>query len=153
MPKNIVFSIYIKNPEPNLSEKQQFIKTKLAKHYQRLLDVKKEYAKHCNAEFRLYHNYVQDTYWQNFKKKFKGERFHIIYNQYKIHIWEELGKEGYNVLYLDFDVIPNSTESFFEKFDMNKMSVYKDDDKQVKVISGKMIHLINKRFEELWKVL
>ena len=40
-----------------------------------------------------------------------------------------------------------------EKFDMNKMSVYKDDDKQVKVISGKMIHLINKRFEELWKVL
>ena len=46
MPKNIVFSIYIKNPEPNLSEKQQFTKTKLAKHYQKLLDVKKEYAKH-----------------------------------------------------------------------------------------------------------
>jgi len=117
--KNIIYSIYIENNEPNLNEKHQFTKTQLAKHYQKLIDVKKEYAKHCNAEYRLYEN---DTYWQKFKKKFNGYQFDII-NLYKIHLWEELGKEYDNVLYFDFDVVPNTTESFFEKFDMNKICV------------------------------
>jgi len=121
--KNIIFSLYIQNNEPNLSEKHQFTKTQLAKHYQKLIDVKKEYAKHCNAEYRLYHLYTQNTAWERFKKKFSGYQFDII-NLYKIYLWEELCKEGYNVLYLDFDVIPNTTESFFEKFDMNKICVY-----------------------------
>ena len=118
--KNIIYSIYIENNEPNLSEKHQFTKIQLAKHYQKLIDVKKEYAKHCNAEYRLYEN---DTYWQKFKKKFNGYQFDII-NLYKIHIWEKLGEEFDNVLYFDFDVVPNTTESFFEKFDMNKICVH-----------------------------
>ena len=118
--KNIIYSIYIENNEPNLSEKHQFTKIQLAKHYQKLIDVKKEYAKHCNAEYRLYEN---DTYWQKFKKKFSGYQFDII-NLYKIHIWEKLGEEFDNVLYFDFDVVPNTTESFFEKFDMNKICVH-----------------------------
>ena len=42
--KNIIYSIYIENNEPNLNEKHQFTKTQLAKHYQKLIDVKKEYA-------------------------------------------------------------------------------------------------------------
>ena len=120
MMKNIIYSIYIENNEPNLSEKHQFTKIQLAKHYQKLIDVKKEYAKHCNAEYRLYEN---DTYWQKFKKKFNGYQFDII-NLYKIHIWEKLGEEFDNVLYFDFDVVPNTTESFFEKFDMNKICVH-----------------------------
>ena len=120
MMKNLIYSIYIENNEPNLSEKHQFTKTQLAKHFQKLIDVKKEYAKHCNAEYRLYEN---DTYWQKFKKKFNGYQFDII-NLYKIHLWEELGKTYDNVLYLDLDVIPNTTESFFKKFDMNKICVH-----------------------------
>ena len=118
--KNIIYSIYIENKEPNLSEKHQFTKTQLEKHYDRLVDVKKEYAKHCNAEYRIYGN---DTYYQKFKKKFDGFEFDII-NLYKIYLWEELGKEYDNVLYLDLDVIPNTTENFFETFDMNKICVY-----------------------------
>ena len=128
--KNIIYSIYIENNEPNLNEKHQFTKTQLAKHYQRLINIKKEYAKHCNAEFRLYKN---DTYWQKFKKKFQGYEFDII-NLYKIHIWEELGKTYDNILYFDFDVVPNTTESFFEKFDMNKIC----------------IHAINATKENIW---
>ena len=118
--KNIIYSIYIENKEPNLSEKHQFTKTQLEKHYDRLVDVKKEYAKHCNAEYRIYGN---DTYYQKFKKKFDGFEFDII-NLYKIYLWEELGKEYDNVLYLDLDVIPNTTDNFFETFDMNKICVY-----------------------------
>ena len=118
--KNIIYSIYIENNEPNLSEKHQFTKTQLEKHWQRLIDVKKEYAKHCNADFRIYGN---DWSWQAFKKKYQGYEFDTI-NLYKIHLWEQLGKTYDNVLYLDFDVVPNTTESFFDKFDMNNICVH-----------------------------
>ena len=100
--KTIIYSIYIENNEPNLSEKHQFTKKQLEKHWQKLIDVKKEYAKHCNADFRIYGN---DWGWQAFKKKFNGYEFDVI-NLYKIHLWEELGKTYDNVLYLDFDVVP-----------------------------------------------
>ena len=147
--KNIIYSIYIENQEPNLSEKHQFTKTQLEKHYDRLVD-----AKHCNAEYRIYGNntyhqkiysiYPKDkltffnnseiaeykiydnntSFWKIFEKnKYKGCKFDII-NLYKIYLWEELGKEYDNVLYLDLDVIPNTTENFFETFDMNKICVY-----------------------------
>ena len=118
--KNIIYSIYIENTDPNLDEKHQFTKTQLEKHWQKLMDVKKEYAKHCNADFRIYGN---DWGWQAFKKKFSGYEFDVI-NLYKIHLWEELGKTYDNVLYLDFDVVPNTTENFFETFDMNKICVH-----------------------------
>ena len=118
--KNIIYSIYIENNDKNLIDRHQFTKLQLKKHYQRLIDVKKDYAKHCNAEFRLYKN---DTYWQKFKKKYNVYQFDTI-NLYKIHLWEELGKTYDNVLYFDFDVVPNTTESFFEKFDMNKICVH-----------------------------
>ena len=118
--KNIIYSIYIENNDKNLIDRHQVTKLQLEKHYQRLVDVKKEYAKHCNAQFRLYGN---DWAWQAFKKKYQGYEFDTI-NLYKIHLWEELGKTYDNVLYFDFDVVPNTTESFFEKFDLNKICVH-----------------------------
>ena len=118
--KNIIYSIYIENDDTNLIDRHQVTKVQLKKHFQKLLDVKKEYAKHCNAEYRLYEN---DAYWQKFKKKYNVYQFDTI-NLYKIHLWEELGKEYDNVLYFDFDVVPNTTESFFEKFDLNKICVH-----------------------------
>ena len=118
--KNIIYSIYIENDDTNLMDRHQVTKVQLKKHFQKLLDVKKEYAKHCNAEYRLYEN---DAYWQKFKKKYNVYQFDTI-NLYKIHLWEELGKTYDNVLYFDFDVVPNTTESFFEKFDLNKICVH-----------------------------
>ena len=80
--KNIIYSISIENNEPNLNEKHQFTKTQLEKHYQKLIDVKKEYAKHCNAEYRLYEN---DTYWQKFKKNLMV--FNLISSIYTRYIY------------------------------------------------------------------
>lgn len=118
--KNIIYSIYIENNEPNLCEKHLFTKAQLEKHFDRLIDVKKEYAKHCNAKFVLYEN---DNQYQKFRKKYEGLEFDVI-NLYKIYLWEKLGKQYDNVLYLDLDVIPNTTQSFFKTFDMNKICVY-----------------------------
>ena len=47
--KNIIYSIYIENNESNLNEKHLYTKQQLKKHLDRLIDVKKEYAKNCNA--------------------------------------------------------------------------------------------------------
>ena len=149
MMKNIIYSIYIKNNEPNLSEKHQFTKTQLAKHFQKLIDVKKEYAKHCNAEYRLYEN---DTYWQKFKKKFSGYQFDII-NLYKIHLWEELGKTYDNVLYFDFDVVPNTTESFFEKFDMNKICVHAVNSTKENIWTTSMLKNYKKKKDSYEKIM
>lgn len=118
--KNIIYSIYIDNQETNLNDKHLHTKNQLKKHYDRLVEVKKQYAKNCDAEFRIYGN---DTFYQKFKNKFQGFEFDLI-NLYKIHVWEQLGKDYENVLYLDLDVIPNTTENFFETFDMNKICVY-----------------------------
>jgi len=118
--KNIIYSIYIDNQETNLNDKHLHTKNQLKKHYDRLVEVKKRYAKNCNAEFRIYGN---DTFYQKFKNKFQGFEFDLI-NLYKIHVWEQLGKDYENVLYLDLDVIPNTTENFFKTFDMNKICVY-----------------------------
>ena len=118
--KNIIYSIYIDNQETNLNDKHLHTKNQLKKHYDRLVEVKKQYAKNCNAEFRIYGN---DTFYQKFKNKFQGFEFDLI-NLYKIHVWEQLGKDYENVLYLDLDVIPNTTENFFKTFDMNKICVY-----------------------------
>ena len=117
---NIIFSIYIENNEDNLSDKHLFTKNQLKKHYDKLVEVKKHYANKCGAKFVVYEN---DTYYQKFRKKYDGLEFDVI-NLYKIHLLERLSKEYDNVLYLDLDVIPNTSENFFEVFDMNKLCVY-----------------------------
>ena len=117
---NIIFSIYIENNEDNLSDKHLFTRNQLKKHYDRLVEVKKNYANKCGAKFVVYEN---DTYYQKFRKKYDGLEFDVI-NLYKIHLLERLSKEYDNVLHLDLDVIPNTSENFFEVFDMNKLCVY-----------------------------
>ena len=118
--KNIIYSIYIENEELNLSEKHLYTKIQLKKHYDKLIEVKQNYANKCNAKFMVYGN---DTYYQKFRKKYEGLEFDVI-NLYKIHMLERLSNEYDNVLYLDLDVIPNTSENFFEMFDMNKLCVY-----------------------------
>ena len=112
--KNIIYSIYIENEELNLSEKHLYTKIQLKKHYDKLIEVKQNYANICNAKFIVYGN---DTYYQKFRKKYEGLEFDVI-NLYKIHMLERLSNEYNNVLYLDLDVIPNTSENFFEMFDM-----------------------------------
>ena len=147
--KNIIYSIYIKNDDTSLRPIHQFTKLQLAKHYQKLIDVKQKYAKHCNAEFRLYEN---DTYWQKFKKKFTGYQFDII-NLYKIHLWEELGKTYDNILYFDFDVVPNTTESFFEKFNMNNICVHAINSTKENVWTTSMLKNYKKKIHSYEKIM
>ena len=118
--KNIVYSIYIINDDETISEKHKRTKHHLKENLLKLTEVKKQYAEKCGAEFVLFY---ADKDWEKFEDKYREYKFDTI-NLYKIHLFEKLSKEYDNVLYLDLDVIPNTDESFFNKFDMNKINVY-----------------------------
>jgi len=85
--------------------KSQFIKYK-----NRLINSKTDYARICDADFILFDDIPEDN-------------FDSI-NFYKHKLMEDLLKEYDNVLYLDFDVIPNTNESFFKVHNMNKINVH-----------------------------
>jgi len=59
---------------------------------------------------------LQKTFLKNFPE-FTG---YEVINFYKIHLLNELAKEYDEILYLDFDAIPLTNESFFESWDLSK---------------------------------
>lgn len=115
--KNIIYSFYI-DIEPN-NKKHINTKNRLKKYYKDLISVKQEYAKKCNADFIMY---GQDEIYDSFKEKYNLYEFDTL-NLYKHFLYENLLNKYDNILYLDFDVIPNTNHSFFEQFDMNKINV------------------------------
>ena len=115
--KNVIYSFYI-DIEPNNS-KHTNTKNKLKSYYSDLLNVKKEYAKKCNAEFIMFE---QDEVYDKFKSEYNLYEFDTL-NFYKHFLYENLFEKYDNILYLDFDVIPNTNQSFFEEFDMSKINV------------------------------
>lgn len=116
--KNVIYSFYI-DIDPK-SDKHINTKNKLKKYYDNLLQSKIEYAKHCNAEFILFGD---DENYENFKNEYNMYEFDML-NFYKHKLYETLLKKYENILYFDFDVIPNTTISMFDHFDMNYINVH-----------------------------
>ena len=115
--KNVIYSFYI-DIEPNNS-KHTNTKNKLKTYYTELVNIKKDYARKCNADFVMF---GQDEVYDKFKGKHDLYEFDTL-NFYKHFLYENLFDKYDNILYLDFDVIPNTNQSFFEQFDMNKINV------------------------------
>ena len=106
------------------------------KHYDRLVEVKKWYAKRCDVDFLMFEYDEQyKTFEQNFLKDFPMFTGYEVINFYKIHLLNELSKTYDEILYLDFDVIPFTKEhprdaSFFNNWDLSKgICVYNNNDK------------------------
>ena len=85
-------------------KKNQFKKYKLHLETKQL-----EYATKVSADYKLY--IIKETDYD--KIQFM-----------KLNKLEELSKIYDEVLYLDFDVIPQTDVNFFEYFDMNKINAY-----------------------------
>lgn len=106
--KRIIFSIYTDDVDTHTSvtdyKRNQF------KVYKHLLEQRhKQYAKCCNADYELFAVDETDYDKIQFFKLLKAEELTQYYDE---------------VLYLDFDVIPMSTNNFFERFDLDKLCVY-----------------------------
>lgn len=116
---NVIYSFYTEIEDKMRSHsnfygdkisKAEKTKSQFIKYKNRLINSKTDYARICDADFILFDDIPKDN-------------FDSI-NFYKHKLMEDLLKEYDNVLYLDFDVIPNTNESFFKVHDMNKINVH-----------------------------
>ena len=103
-------------------------------HYDKLIETKITYAEYCEADFVMFEYDDQyKTFVQNFLKDYSDFTGYEIINFYKIHLLYELSKKYDEVLYLDFDVIPFTDESFFDVWDLSKgICVYSNNDHVIK---------------------
>ncbi len=101
--KRLIFSIYTKVEEDEgFVSKRQNHMNQFETHFDKLKYGLENYANICNADFKLIQPDVQ--HFDNL-------------NNYKIELWEDFCEDYDEVLYFDFDIIPNTTKNIFESFD------------------------------------
>ena len=127
----VIYSLYIDIPEeeldgciPYYGEKEsKSLKTKreMKKYYSWLKQMHINYARNIGVHYKLFE---YDNDFKDYKKWFTNKYPEIttynIVNFYKIHLMYELSKQYEDILYLDFDAIPVSTNNFFNTWDLSK---------------------------------
>tara|TARA_B100001057_G_C22795686_1_gene929534 strand:- start:435 stop:1286 length:852 start_codon:yes stop_codon:yes gene_type:complete len=129
--KRLIYSLYVDIPAKehygdskivyDTTDKAMVTVNAFKLHYDKLLQSKKDYANNIGADFKMFENDNQyQTFERNFKKDFPMFTGYEIINFYKIHLLYELAKWYDEILYLDFDAVPLTNESFFDKWDLSK---------------------------------
>ena len=125
---NVIYSIYIDIDEKNLDnpgwwengvqiKTNKSLETKLAflRNYEKLNQVKKNYAESIGADYILFENDNQyKDYFKSFKKNYTQISEYDVVNFYKQWLMLKMAEKYDNVCYLDFDVIPNTKEDIFK---------------------------------------
>lgn len=129
--KRVVFSLYIDIPKEDLdwqpphhghtTPKTEHTKTEFQKNWKWLTERQKNYCETIDVEYKLFE---YDEKYMSYRDWFLAEYPQIthynIVNFYKIHLMYELAKDYDEILYLDLDVVPLTTDNFFEAFDLQK---------------------------------
>jgi len=129
--RRVIYSIYVdipaeehygKSKNRNDTVKKAAVTVDAFKiHYDRLVVSKKDYADSIGVTFKMYgYDEQYKTFEKNFTKDFPEFTGYEVINFYKIHILSELAKDYDEILYLDFDAIPLTTDNFFEAWDLSK---------------------------------
>tara|TARA_B100000035_G_C21026242_1_gene566336 strand:+ start:978 stop:1844 length:867 start_codon:yes stop_codon:yes gene_type:complete len=143
----VIYSFYIDIPEKELDFFDKNIikegatptnlntKIQLKNNYQKLIDCKKSYADKIGVDFIMFEyddNFKK--YKEDFNKNYPYITSYNIVNFYKIHLLYELSKKYDDILYLDFDVVPTTDQSFFDVWDLSKgICVLENTDKAKKI--------------------
>ena len=141
--KRVIYSLYVDVPadehygksknQHDTADKASITVNAFKKHYKKLIDCKKHYANIINADFIMFEQAQYQSFEKNFKSDFPDLTGYEIINFYKIHLLYELSKKYDEILYLDFDVIPLTNESFFNAWDLSKgICVYSNNDHVIK---------------------
>ena len=129
--KRVIYSLYVDVPikehygnsknKHDTKEKASITVNAFKKHYDRLVNTKITYSQYCEADFIMFEYDKQyQTFEKNFLKDFPMFTGYEIINFYKIHLLYELSKKYDEILYLDFDVVPLTDESFFDVWNLSK---------------------------------
>ena len=145
--KRIIYSLYIDIPikehygnsknKHDTKEKASVTVDAFKKHYDKLINTKISYAEYCKTEFKMFEYDEQyKTFERNILKDYPDFTGYEIINFYKIHLLNELSTTYDEILYLDFDVIPLTDESFFDVWDLSKgICVYNNNEHVIKSMS------------------
>ena len=129
--QTVIYSLYIDIPAKehygnstikfDTTEKASVTVNAFKKHYEKLKYSKEKYAKEIGADFIMFEYDEQyKTFEKNFTKDFPEFTGYEVVNFYKIHLLDELSKKYDNILYLDFDAVPLTSDSFFDTWDLSK---------------------------------
>tara|TARA_E500000331_G_scaffold297427_1_gene296735 strand:+ start:364 stop:1212 length:849 start_codon:yes stop_codon:yes gene_type:complete len=129
--QRIVYSVYVDVPAEehygqsklkyDTPEKASVTVNAFKKHYDKLVESKLKYANGMGAEFILFKYDEQYlTFANNLKNDFPELTGYEIINFYKIHLLYHLAEKYDEILYLDFDAVPLTRESFFDRWDLSK---------------------------------
>ena len=127
----VIFSLYIDISKKDLDYQKPYrgddipkterTKLQFQEYYGKLLACKQKYANDIGVPFLMY-EYDRD--FEAYKKWWNSVYPQIteynIVNFYKLQILDTLCRQYDEVLYLDFDVVPVTTENFFEAHDLSK---------------------------------
>ncbi len=148
----VIYSLYIDVPEDELDffdskiirdgELPTNINTKneLKKHYERLVECKREYANSIGADFKMFE--FDEEYkrvYGYYKRTYPHMTTYNIINEFKILLLYEMASRYDEVLYLDFDTVPMTKESFFDVWDLKKGIAILSNNKEIRQ-SGQTLH-------------
>ena len=105
--KRLIFSIGTEVSD--ITEKRLHNANQFKKFSSKLREGLKQYAENCNADFNL--------------TTFTTKNYDDL-NLEKIKMWEKYLDDYDEVMYLDFDIIPNTNKNIFEKFNFNSLVTY-----------------------------
>ena len=140
----VIYSVYVDVPSKehygqskqrnDTTEKADITVNAFKKHYTKLVESKRKYANDIGATFMMF---GYDLRYQSFEQKLlkvcPDLTGYEVVNFYKIHLLEELSKDYDEILYLDFDAVPLTNESFFDRWDLSKgICVYNNNAQIVK---------------------
>ena len=106
--KRIIYSLYTDNVLEH-SSVPDYKRNQFKKYKNNIIDAQKQYASYCNADYELFNTDCCDYDLIQFRK---------------IFLLEELCKKYDEVVYFDFDVVPQTTKSIFDSFDLNNICAY-----------------------------
>tara|TARA_Y100001972_G_scaffold81053_1_gene98446 strand:+ start:314 stop:1102 length:789 start_codon:yes stop_codon:yes gene_type:complete len=108
MSKNIIYSIWSDLTEEHMSV-NDYKKESFKKYKDKLIQLQKEYARRCNADYELFNPISTDYVNVQFDKIFK---------------LEELTENYDKVVYFDLDVVPITEKNIFDSFNFDHICVY-----------------------------
>ena len=135
MANKVVFSVFIDIPEDRLdnpgwwengeqvvTDKSKQTKLALLNNAEFVTQRQKQYANDIGADYILFQ---YDSKYKNFfddiKNRFTEISEYDIVNFYKHRVMRDMADEYDYVCYIDFDVVPNTTDCIFEAHNVDKM--------------------------------
>ena len=106
--KRIIFSLY-RNDLADHESVPTFKREQFRKYAYHIEQKHRDYATAVGADYKLFKPYSTDYIDVQFEK---------------LNMFEKLCNKYDEIMYIDFDVIPNTTVNIFERFDLNKVCAF-----------------------------